>query len=89
MRVEKGMLFRIFYICLAFCAFAEMIVEMHYSDYTPFWWQKIPFFYAISGFLSCILLILIAKGLGHWLKKEEDYWKKMESLLKREESHGE
>ena len=40
-----------------------------------FWWQKIPVFDAVFGFIGCIVIILFAKNLGHfWLTKDEDYY---------------
>ena len=40
-----------------------------------FWWQNVPAFYALFGFLGCLLIILLAKALGHfWLQKKEDYY---------------
>jgi len=32
------------------------------------------FFYAALGFVACVIMILVAKGLGKWLKKPEDYY---------------
>ncbi len=75
-RIEKKHLFRMFYVSLGICAVAELLV-LRSHPHVFFWWQEIPDFYAFTGFLSCILLILIAKGLGHWLKKEEDYYEKL------------
>ena len=31
-------------------------------------------FFALLGFVACALLILIAKGIGFFLKKNEDYY---------------
>jgi hypothetical protein len=31
-------------------------------------------FYAVLGFVSCALMIVVAKGLGMWLKRPEDYY---------------
>jgi hypothetical protein len=40
-----------------------------------FWWQEVPFFYVGFGFLGCLLIILLAKTLGHfWLQKKEGYY---------------
>jgi len=44
-------------------------------EHPHFWWEKIPAFDAIFGFLGCILIVLGSKALGHhWLQKEEDYY---------------
>jgi sterol desaturase/sphingolipid hydroxylase (fatty acid hydroxylase superfamily) len=31
-------------------------------------------FGAVYGFLSCLIMVLVAKGLGYILKREEDYY---------------
>ena len=41
-----------------------------------FWWEKIPVFDAVFGFLGCILIVVGSKALGHhWLQKDEDYYR--------------
>lgn len=35
---------------------------------------KWPIFYAVLGFVSCALMIVVAKVLGFWLKKPADYY---------------
>lgn len=40
-----------------------------------FWWQKIPVFDAVFGFIGCVLIIFFAKWIGHqWLTRDEDYY---------------
>lgn len=39
----------------------------------PFW-LKVPGFFSILGLVSCIGLILLAKGLGNWLQRGEGYY---------------
>lgn len=44
-------------------------------EHPHFFWEKIPAFDALFGFLGCIIIVLIAKTLGHfWLQKDEDYY---------------
>lgn len=33
-------------------------------------------FGAVFGFLSCLIMVLVAKGLGYVLKRPEDYYRK-------------
>ncbi len=41
----------------------------------PHWWDRIPLFYAAFGFLGCLFLILVSKGLGKaFLQKKESYY---------------
>jgi hypothetical protein len=44
-------------------------------DHPHFFWDLIPGFNAVFGFISCILIIVISKALGHyWLARSEDYY---------------
>ncbi|HDH87777.1 MAG: hypothetical protein DRG35_02365 [Deltaproteobacteria bacterium] len=44
-------------------------------EHVHFWWEKIPAFDAIFGFLGCIVIVLGAKALGHHgIQKDEDYY---------------
>ena len=76
-KITQKDLFHAFYVCLFALALAEIFVLLFIHPHTTFWWEEIPGFNAILGFFSCVILILIAKALGHWLKKEEDYYEKI------------
>jgi len=76
-KITKKNLFLAFYICLLACALAELFVLLILHPQTAFWWEEIPEFNAIYGFLSCAILVIVAKALGYWLKKDEDYYKKI------------
>jgi hypothetical protein len=40
-----------------------------------FWWQKIPIYDAVFGFVGCVLIITFANWLGHrWLMRDEAYY---------------
>ena len=43
---------------------------------THFEIEKFPAFYAIFGFISCVVIIFFSKFLGVFLKRGEDYYKK-------------
>lgn len=61
------------FIILAVSILAEFFIHVHI--YYP--WDKIPGFYALFGFVTCTILIIISKLLGKfWLKKGEDYYDK-------------
>jgi len=46
-----------------------------YDAHAHFWWERIPDFDAIFGFLGCILIVFGSKTLGHyWLQRDEDYY---------------
>lgn len=55
------------------CALAvigELFVERH----AHFGWDEFFGFYAVLGFSACVVSILVAKGLGYFLKVREDYY---------------
>ena len=40
-----------------------------------FFWQKLPVFEALFGFIGCIVVVFVAKFLGRFLlQKKEDYY---------------
>lgn len=45
---------------------------LHY--HFPF--QYVPEVFAIFGLFGCMLLILIAKGMGYFIVRDEDYYEK-------------
>ncbi len=61
---------RVFYVICAALVLADFIVHRHI--YTSI--EKIPAFYAIYGFVACVLLVFAAKGLRNILMRKEDYY---------------
>ncbi len=41
-----------------------------------FVFQYLPEFFAVFGLVGCMLLILIAKGMGFFISRDEDYYEK-------------
>ena len=63
---------KVFYAVCALLVVVDFIVHRHiYHD-----WENIPAFYAIYGFIGCVVLVLIAKLMRKVLMKEEDYYDK-------------
>ena len=45
------------------------------NEHPHFFWQKLPVFEALFGFIGCMVVVLIAKVLGRFLlQKKEDYY---------------
>lgn len=61
---------RIFYIVCGLLAVADIFYHRH----TVHPWEGLPGFYAIYGFLACVLLVLIATRMRKVLMKDEDYY---------------
>ena len=56
-------------ICLVVVA-ADFFYEKH-GHYS---WEEWPGFYALFGFISCVVLVIAAKGLRKILMRDEDYY---------------
>ncbi len=62
---------RIFYASLAIVVLADFFIDREIE----FFWDAIPGFNALYGFVSCVLIIIVSKTIGHkWLMKKEDYY---------------
>ena len=63
-------LLKVFYVICAVLVAADFAVQRHiYHD-----WEKIPAFYAIYGFVGCVILVIIAKEMRKFLMRGEDYY---------------
>ena len=61
---------KVFYVICGLLVLADFIVHRHiYHD-----WEKIPAFYAIYGFVGCVVLVLIAREMRKVLMRSEDYY---------------
>lgn len=59
-------------IVLVVTVAADFFIHRHHAT---FFWDDIPGFSAAYGFVSCVLMIIIFKFVGHaWLMKKEDYY---------------
>lgn len=63
-------LLKTFYTICILLALADFAFHRH----TGFDWEKIPAFYAIYGFVACVLLVLIAKKVRNVVMRKEDYY---------------
>ncbi|AFV00985.1 hypothetical protein [Simiduia agarivorans] len=64
-RLLKG-----FYAICVLLVIADLVVHRHIG----FDWEKIPAFYAIYGFVACVLLVVVAKRMRNVLMRKEDYY---------------
>lgn len=69
---------RWFYVTFSLLAIAMLVAELVIppsKTHEPFWWEEIPYFYGIFGFIGCIVLILVSKLLGKlFLQRKETYY---------------
>ena len=59
-----------FYVALVLLLIIDLFVRKH----SAFAWDGAPAFFAVYGFISCVLLIFIAKLLRIFIKRDEDYY---------------
>lgn len=59
-----------FYLFLVVLLIADFFIHKH----PEFPWEGAPDFYAVYGFVSCVLLIFIAKALRLFIKRDENYY---------------
>lgn len=77
MKLEKylndlGKYKRFLYIGLALAVVFDFLAPRHHEY---FFWDKIPGFSAVFGFISAVLIIFVSKGIGHafLMKHEEEH----------------
>jgi len=62
---------RIFYLISAGLLLIDVVLHRHVMHE----WESLVGFYAIYGFVACVLLVLIAKQLRKVVMRKEDYYK--------------
>lgn len=60
----------IFFASLALLLLIDFFTHKH----PYFGWDGMPTFYAFYGFVGCVLLVVIAKNMRRFIKREEDYY---------------
>jgi len=64
------------YAILAAVALSEVVgLFVFHGDHSHFWFEGIPAFGSLYGFVSCVVIIVVSKFLGKvWLMRGEDYY---------------
>lgn len=65
---------RVFYAICVVLVVVDFLVHRHIVSNI----EKIPAFYAIYGFIACVILVLIATEMRKMLMREEHYYEKGE-----------
>ena len=65
------LLWRVFWGVLALTVAAQVVIEVKGYFGIDGWFA----FGAIYGFLSCLAMVLVAKGLGYLLKRDQNYYR--------------
>ena len=59
-----------FYVICGILLVLDFVLHRH----TVHSWESLPGFYALYGFVACVLLVLIAKEMRKVLMRKEDYY---------------
>ncbi len=62
------------YFCCAILFVLDFIIHRHMLHA----WEELLGFYAIYGFIGCVVLVLVAKWMRTFLMRDEDYYDRFE-----------
>lgn len=60
----------VFYISLGVLLAVDPFIHKH----AEFGWETSPGFFAAYGFVSCVMLIFVARVLRHFIMRDENYY---------------
>ncbi len=63
---------RVFYGLCALLLLLDLLLHRHVENE----FERILAFYPIYGFAACVLLVMIAKQMRHFLMRDEDYYRR-------------
>lgn len=64
------LLLKVFYAICIFLVVVDFIVHRHIL----LAWENIPAFYAIYGFIACVVLVVLAKIMRIYVMRDEEYY---------------
>ena len=64
---------RVLWVFLATCGFL-FIADFIFHRHVVHPWEALWGFYALFGFVACVVLVLVAKGMRKYLMRKEDYY---------------
>lgn len=74
LRRHYGLVQKAFLLVLVLLVLGDLAVPRHHPHFLG---DKVPGFWSVFGFLSCAIIIIGSKWLGHaWLFRPEDYYDK-------------
>ena len=77
-KFPKKLFWRLYYIVLVVSLVLDVYWLYTHAFHYHFSYQYIPQFFAVFGLVGCMLLILIAKGIGIFIVVDENYYQNEE-----------
>ena len=74
----------ILYGCCALLFILDFVIHRHMMH--P--WEGLLAFYAVYGFVGCVVLVLIAKWMRTFLMRDEDYYERQDKEVSSSEGEG-
>jgi hypothetical protein len=69
----------VFVAALALSFLADFLLRSG-QEHGDFLWSYILGFFALFGFVACVIIVVVSKLLGHyWLQRKEDYYDRNDS----------
>ena len=75
-RYPRSLFWKLYYVCLVVSLILDFYWLYTHVLHYHFSFQYLPQFFALFGLIGCMLLILIAKGMGIFIVVDEDYYLK-------------
>ena len=72
----KKLLWRLYFFFLGVSLILDVWWLYTHAFHYHFAFQYLPQFFALFGLIGCMVLILIAKGMGFFIVVDEDYYQK-------------
>ena len=77
-RYPRKLFWRLYVACLLLSLVLDFFWLYKHVFHYHFSFQYAPQFFALFGFVGCMVLILIAKGMGMFIVVDEDYYQEVE-----------
>ena len=75
-KYPKRFFWGMFFAGLGVSLILDMVLLRFHILHYHFPFQYIPEFFALFGLFGCIILILVAKGMGFFIVRDEDYYER-------------
>jgi len=75
-KYPKRLFWWIYFLSMGLSLILHPLLLLSDKLHHHFFFQYLPEFFALFGLVGCMLLILIAKGMGFFIVTDEDYYEK-------------